>query len=50
MKNEILDAVLAELKAAGISDPVVARGGRHLQVRWQAGSGSTRFYTVAAKR
>jgi hypothetical protein len=46
MRNEELDAVLAELKRAGVRDPVVSTGGRHLQVRWQVGA-VVRFYTVS---
>lgn len=47
MRNEELDAALNELKAAGISDPIVSRGGRHLQLRWQLGNGAIRFFSVS---
>lgn len=47
MRNEELTAVLQELARAGVHDPIIAKGGRHLQVRWQTPQG-TRFYTVAA--
>ena len=46
MKNKELGAVLQELKDAGIHDAMVARGGRHLQVRWRTTNGQ-RTYTVA---
>src|SRR6516165_12229007 len=34
MRNACLDAALAELDAAGIRDYQLARGGKHLQLRW----------------
>ena len=46
MKNPELDAALSELKTAGISDPIVSRGGKHLQLRWQVGN-AIRFFTVS---
>jgi hypothetical protein len=47
MRNEELTAVLQELARAGVHDPVIAKGGRHLQVRWQTSQG-VRFCVVAA--
>ena len=34
MRNLCLDAALDELTRAGIHDPVIARGAKHLQRRW----------------
>ena len=34
MRNACLDAALAELDAVGIRDYQLARGGKHLQLRW----------------
>jgi len=36
MRNACLDAALAELDAVGIRDYQLARGGKHLQLRWTA--------------
>ena len=45
MRNACLDAALGELNAAGIRDVAHARGGKHLQIRWQV-NGATRFYSL----
>jgi hypothetical protein len=47
MRNACLDAALAALKEGGVSDYQISRGGRHLQLRWQA-NGATRFYSLPA--
>lgn len=47
MKNEELTVVLAELAQAGIYNPVIAKGGRHLQIRWETAHGN-RCYVVSA--
>lgn len=45
-RNECLDAVVGELRAAGIRDIEYANGGKHLQVRWQVSGRSRRVVTV----
>ena len=46
--NPCLEAVVHELRAAGIRDfRVLRRGRRHLQVRW-SGNGTTRMVVVSA--
>lgn len=44
-KNEELAAILHELAGVGIHSPIVAPGGKHLQVRWETNAGS-RFYSL----
>ena len=46
MANACLSAVLEELRIAGIHQPVVAAGGKHLQVRWSNTRGVVRMYPV----
>jgi hypothetical protein len=46
MRNPCLDAALTELAKAGIRDPVVVSGGKHLQVRWTAPRGQARMLAV----
>jgi hypothetical protein len=46
MTNPCLSAALEELAAAGIRDPVIARGSKHPQVRWTTPRGETRMYAV----
>ena len=46
MRNPCLDAALAELNAVGIRDYQLARGSKHLQVRWTAASGALRILTI----
>ena len=46
MRNPYLDAALTELAKAGIRDPVIARGGKHLQVRWATPQGEARVFAV----
>jgi hypothetical protein len=46
MRNPCLDAALAELAKAGIRDPVIAPGGKHLQVRWTSSGGRARLLAV----
>jgi hypothetical protein len=45
-RNEDLDAGLAELNAAGVRDVVVARGSKHIQLRWKA-RGQPRMKSIA---
>src|SRR5262249_54491289 len=41
-----LDAALAELDAVGIRDYQVARGGKHLQLRWSVAGHTLRMLTI----
>ena len=45
MRNPCLDAALAELEAVGIRDYQLARGGKHLQLRWTV-AGVLRMLTI----
>ena len=45
MRNPCLDAALAELNAVGIRDYQLARGSKHLQVRWTV-AGVLRMMTI----
>ena len=45
MRNPCLDAALAELDAVGIRDYQLARGAKHLQLRW-AVAGVLRMMTI----
>jgi hypothetical protein len=45
MRNADLDVAVAELDAVGVRDYVVARGGKHLQLRWIV-NGQPRMLTV----
>src|SRR6516225_1881921 len=45
MRNLCLDAALAELDAVGIRDYQLARGAKHLQVRWTV-AGVLRMMTI----
>src|SRR5215813_11322045 len=46
MRNACLDAALAELDAVGIRDYQVARGGKHLQLRWSVAGHALRVLTL----
>jgi hypothetical protein len=46
MRNACLDAALAELDAVGIRDYQLARGSKHLQIRWTTASGALRILTI----
>lgn len=46
MHNPCLDAALAELDAVGIRDYQLARGSKHLQLRWTAVTGVLRMMTI----
>jgi hypothetical protein len=46
MRNECLDAAVDELAKAGIHHPQVARGSKHLQVRWTNPNGQTRMLPI----
>lgn len=48
MKNPCLEAALCELRAAGIRDIEQARGGKHIQIRWQINGNLVRVYTMPA--
>src|SRR5262245_14711338 len=41
-RNPCLQAALEELARAGIHHPAIARGGRHVQVRWTNRTGALR--------
>ena len=45
-RNECLDAALDELRAAGVTTPTIARGSKHLQVRWFNRCGESRMMPV----
>jgi hypothetical protein len=45
MRNPCLDTALTELDAVGIRDYQLARGGKHLQLRW-AFNGQLRMLTI----
>jgi hypothetical protein len=47
MSNPELAAAVAELESAGIRDYTVAKGSRHIQVRWKV-NGSPRVYTLSS--
>jgi hypothetical protein len=46
MRNACLDAALAELDAVGIRDYQLARGGKHLQLRWTVAGRTLRMLTI----
>src|SRR5262249_17432381 len=46
MRNACLDAAVAELNAVGIRDYQLARGGKHLQIRWSVNGGTMRMLTL----
>jgi hypothetical protein len=46
MRNACLDAALAELDAVGIRDYQLARGGKHLQLRWTVAGHILRMLTI----
>jgi hypothetical protein len=46
MRNACLDAALAELDAVGIRDYQLARGGKHLQLRWTIAGHALRVLTI----
>jgi hypothetical protein len=46
MRNACLAAALAELDAAGIRDYQLARGGKHLQLRWTVAGHTLRMLTI----
>jgi hypothetical protein len=47
MRNPCIDAVIAELRAAGIYDYEVARNHKHPQIHWGV-NGSRRYLAVSA--
>jgi hypothetical protein len=46
VKNDCLQAALAELEAVGIRDIIVAQGGKHPQVQWHVNGGGLRVYSL----
>lgn len=47
MRNECLDAAIAELSSAGVRDVKRSYGSKHLQLRWVVnGSGIERMYSL----
>ena len=46
MRNACLAAALAELDAVGIRDYQLARGGKHLQLRWTVAGHVLRMLTI----
>ena len=46
MRNACLDAALAELEAVEIRDYQLARGGKHLQLRWTVAGHNMRMLTI----
>jgi hypothetical protein len=46
-RNPCLQAALDGLARVGIHHPAIARGGKHVQVRWTSRSGSLRVFHVA---
>jgi hypothetical protein len=48
MRNPCIAAALAELAKAGVRNPDIATGGKHLQIRWTTASGARRMVAVSA--
>jgi len=48
VKNDCLEAALAELAAAGIRDVAQSRGGKHIQLRWSVNGHGLRVYSLPA--
>jgi hypothetical protein len=46
MRNRCLDAAKAELEAAGVRSYELARGGKHLQLRWSVNGHPLRTLTL----
>jgi hypothetical protein len=46
MRNPCLAVALEELAKAGIHHPEIARGSKHLQLRWVTASGQPRMFAV----
>jgi hypothetical protein len=45
-RNQCLDVAVAELEAVGIRNYELARGSKHLQLRWSVGGRSMRMLTI----
>jgi hypothetical protein len=45
-RNPCLAAALEELAKAGVHHPGIARGSKHMQVRWTTGRGESRMYML----
>ena len=46
MRSPCTDAAIAELRAAGVYDYELVRGGKHWQVQWALKDGARRFYVL----
>ena len=46
MRNLCLTSAIEELARVGIHDPVIARGAKHLQLRWTTTRGQLRVFAV----
>jgi hypothetical protein len=46
MRSPCIDAAIAELRAAGVYDYELVRGGKHWQVQWVVKDGVRRFYAL----
>jgi hypothetical protein len=47
LRNDCLNAALAELEAVGVRDYQLAHGGKHLQLRWSVNGHPLRILTIA---
>ena len=47
MRSPCTDAAIAELRAAGVYDYELVRGGKHWQVQWARKDGARRFVCAA---
>src|SRR5437016_5932371 len=47
MRNAALDAAVRTLQEAGVHDYEIAKGSKHLQIRWRA-NGGQRFYALGS--
>ncbi len=50
MRSPCTDAAIAELRAAGVYDYELVRGGKHWQVQWALKDGARRFYVLPGTR
>ena len=46
MRSPCTDAAIAELRAAGVYDYELVRGGKHWQAQWARKDGARRFYVL----
>jgi hypothetical protein len=47
MRNDCIDAAIAELEANGIRDVVIAHGGKHPQLRFKINGGAQHIFAVS---